>query len=79
MATAPNVIDFAPIRQLDEIVREEARRIRCEDLLARQPDFTLFARGIQAGKYDTDHDIVALRTAIRRGIEIGREQVRQGR
>lgn len=63
---------FEKLRTLDDLVRDEARRIHAEHTqgsFVGAQDYRRFAR---EGAYDDDSHVVALRAAIRRGIEIGR-------
>ncbi len=57
------------IRKLDEVVREEARRIHAENSRHGSESYKQHTLN---GAYDSGEELVALRQALRRGIEIGR-------
>lgn len=63
---------FDALRTVDELVREEARRIHVEHLHHRGEWYSGYVAATLRGGYDNDEPLVALRAAIRRGIEIGR-------
>ena len=64
---------FDRLRTVDELVREEARRIHAENTPSSFAGHESYRRFTREGAYDDDNHLVALRAAIRRGIEIGRQ------
>ena len=63
---------FEKLRTLDDLIREEARRLSVEHQRGNGPWLDGWRKFTLEGAYDNDSELVALRAAIRRGIEIGR-------
>jgi hypothetical protein len=70
---AAQLIDTSHLRQLDEVITEEARRIHAEHIDGGGDWVSDYRKHAIRGAYDGQKELVALRAALRRGMELARQ------